>query len=149
GIDTTAIEQQEKGIAQTLSHQGEMVGERLRLRDQQKQLSQKLVEATADGAEMARGQASNAATSAGATQASIYDLMESHQGKAAENALDRLIDIDLEYYNQMKELRLSALRGQQMVMNLGNNQAQNNLAALETQLNATVRVLHGRQIRIE
>ena len=134
GFDTSAIEQQEKEIAQSLSHQGELVGERLKLRDRQQQLSQHIVEATADVAEMARGQASNAATSAGATQASIYDLIESHQGQAAEHALDRLIDIDLEYYNQM---------------NLGNNQAQNNLAALETQLNAAVRVLHRRQIRIE
>lgn len=149
GFDTSAIEQQEKEIAQSLSHQGEMVGERLKLREQQQQLSQQLVEATANVAEMARGQASNAATSAGATQASIYDLIESHQGQAAEHALDRLIDIDLEYYNQMNELRLSALRVQQMVMNLGNNQAQNNLAALENQLNAAVRVLHRRQIRIE
>ncbi|MDM3323247.1 TMAO reductase system sensor histidine kinase/response regulator TorS [Citrobacter sp. Cb080] len=148
GFDTSAIEQQEKEIAQSLSHQGELVGERLKLRDRQQQLSQHIVEATADVAEMARGQASNAATSAGATQASIYDLIESHQGQAAEHALDRLIDIDLEYYNQMNELRLSALRVQQMVMNLGNNQAQNNLAALETQLNAAVRVLHRRQIRI-
>nr|WP_256445277.1 TMAO reductase system sensor histidine kinase/response regulator TorS [Citrobacter sp. S46_ASV_140] len=149
GFDTSAIEQQEKEIAQSLSHQGELVGERLKLRNRQQQLSQHIVEATADVAEMARGQASNAATSAGATQASIYDLIESHQGQAAEHALDRLIDIDLEYYNQMNELRLSALRVQQMVMNLGNNQAQNNLAALETQLNAAVRVLHRRQIRIE
>lgn len=149
GFDTSAIEQQEKEIAQSLSHQGELVGERLKLRDRQQQLSQHIVEATADVAEMVRGQASNAATSAGATQASIYDLIESHQGQAAEHALDRLIDIDLEYYNQMNELRLSALRVQQMVMNLGNNQAQNNLAALETQLNAAVRVLHRRQIRIE
>ncbi|QBM22355.1 TMAO reductase system sensor histidine kinase/response regulator TorS [Citrobacter arsenatis] len=149
GFDTSAIEQQEKEIAQSLSHQGEMVGARLKLREKQQQLSQQLIEATADVAEMARGQASNAATSAGATQASIYDLIESHQGQAAEYALDRLIDIDLEYYNQMNELRLSALRVQQMVMNLGNNQAQNNLSALETQLNAAVRVLHRRQIRIE
>lgn len=149
GFDTSAIEQQEKEIAQSLSHQGELVGERLKLRNRQQQLSQHIVEATADVAGMARGQASNAATSAGATQASIYDLIESHQGQAAEHALDRLIDIDLEYYNQMNELRLSALRVQQMVMNLGNNQAQNNVAALETQLNAAVRVLHRRQIRIE
>ncbi|WP_212734832.1 TMAO reductase system sensor histidine kinase/response regulator TorS [Citrobacter sp. wls710] len=149
GFDTSAIEQQEKEIAQSLSHQGEMVGERLKLRDQQQQLSQQIVEATTDVAEMARGQANNAATSAGATQASIYDLIEGRQGQAAEQALDRLIDIDLEYYNQMNELRLSALRVQQRVMNLGNNQAQNNLAALETQLNAAVRVLHRRQIRIE
>lgn len=149
GFDTSAIERQEKEIARSLSHQGEMVGERLKLRAQQQQLSQQITEATADVAEMARGQASNAATSAGATQASIYDLIESHQGQAAEHALDRLIDIDLEYYNQMNELRLSALRVQQMVMNLGNNQAQNNLAALEKQLNAAVRVLQRRQLRIE
>lgn len=149
GFDTSAIEQQEKEIARSISHQGEMVGERLKLREQQQQLSQQIIEATADVAEMARGQASNAATSAGATQASIYDLIESHQGQAAEHSLDRLIDIDLEYYNQMNELRLSALRVQQMVMNLGNNQAQNNLAALENQLNAAVRVLQRRQLRIE
>lgn len=149
GFDTSAIERQEKEIARSLSHRGEMVGERLKLRAQQQQLSQQITEATADVAEMARGQASNAATSAGATQASIYDLIESHQGQAAEHALDRLIDIDLEYYNQMNELRLSALRVQQMVMNTGNNRAQNNTAALENQLNAAVRVLQRRQLRIE
>ncbi len=68
---------------------------------------------------LAQGQANNAATSAGATQAGIYDLIEQDQRQAAESALDRLIDIDLEYVNQMNELRLSALRVQQMVMNLG------------------------------
>lgn len=61
---------------------------------------------------------------AGATCAGIYDLIEQHQRQAAESALDRLIDIDLEYVNQMNELRLSALRVQQMVMNLGLEQIQ-------------------------
>lgn len=46
-------------------------------------------------------------------------MIEQDQRQAAESALDRLIDIDLEYVNQMNELRLSALRVQQMVMNLG------------------------------
>lgn len=57
-------------------------------------------------------------------EAGIYDLIEQHQRQAAESALDRLIDIDLEYVNQMNELRLSALRVQQMVMNLGLEQIQ-------------------------
>lgn len=149
GFDTSAIEQQEKEIAQSLSQQGEMVGERLKLRARQLQLTQNIVEATADVADMAHGQANNAATSAGATQAGIYDLIESHQGLAAEHALDRLIDIDLEYVNQMNELRLSALRMQQMVMNLGNSQAQNSRMSLENPLNAAVRILHRRQLRIE
>lgn len=57
-------------------------------------------------------------------KAGIYDLIEQDQRQAAESALDRLIDIDLEYVNQMNELRLSALRVQQMVMNLGLEQIQ-------------------------
>ncbi|MFQ7388405.1 MAG: hypothetical protein ACLRP3_05525 [Escherichia sp.] len=118
GFDTTAIEQQEQEISRSLRQQGELVGQRLQLRQQQQQLSQQIVAAADEIARLAQGQANNAATSAGATQAGIYDLIEQHQRQAAESALDRLIDIDLEYVNQMNELRLS-VRVQQMVMNLG------------------------------
>ena len=68
-------------------------------------------------------------------------MIEQHQRQAAESALDRLIDIDLEYVNQMNELRLSALRVQQMVMNLGLEQIQKNAATLEHQLNNAVKIL--------
>ncbi|MFO6485004.1 hypothetical protein ACLBR5_21855 [Escherichia coli] len=89
-------------------------------------------------------------TSAGATQAGIYDLIEQDQRQAAEIADPyRLIDIDLEYVNQMNELRLSALRVQQMVMNLGLEQIQKNAPTLEKQLNNAVKILQRRQIRIE
>lgn len=124
GFDTTAIEQQEQEISRSLRQQGELVGQRLQLRQQQQRLSQQIVAAADEIARLAQGQANNAATSAGATQAGIYDLIEQHQRQAAESALDRLIDIDLEYVNQMNELRLSALRVQQMVMNLGLEQIQ-------------------------
>lgn len=110
GFDTTAIEQQEQEISRSLRQQGELVGQRLQLRQQQQQLSQQIVAAADEIARLAQGQANNAATSAGATQAGIYDLIEQHQRQAAESALDRLIDIDLEYVNQMNELRLSALQ---------------------------------------
>lgn len=123
GFDTTAIEQQEQEISRSLRQQGELVGQRLQLRQQQQRLSQQIVAAADEIARLAQGQANNAAT-AGATQAGIYDLIEQHQRQAAESALDRLIDIDLEYVNQMNELRLSALRVQQMVMNLGLEQIQ-------------------------
>ncbi|MGU0044353.1 hypothetical protein ACVXHA_26900 [Escherichia coli] len=76
--------------------------------------------AAADGiARLAQGQANNATTSAGATQAGIYDLIEQISVRLLKVHSNRLIDIDLEYVNQMNELRLSALRVQQMVMNLG------------------------------
>ena len=149
GFDTTAIEQQEQEISRSLRQQGELVGQRLQLRQQQQQLSQQIVAAADEIARLAQGQANNAATSAGATQAGIYDLIEQHQRQAAENALDRLIDIDLEYVNQMNELRLSALRVQQMVMNLGLEQIQKNASTLEKQLNNAVKILQRRQIRIE
>lgn len=123
GFDTTAIEQQEQEISRSLRQQGELVGRRLQLRQQQRQLSQQIAAAD-EIARLEQGQANNATTSAGATQAGIYDLIEQDQRQAAESALDRLIDIDLEYVNQMNELRLSALRVQQMVMNLGLEQIQ-------------------------
>ncbi len=52
GFDTTAIEQQEQEISRSLRQQGELVGQRLQLRQQQQQLSQQIV-AAAD--EIARG----------------------------------------------------------------------------------------------
>ena len=141
GFDTTAIEQQEQEISRSLRQQGELVGQRLQLRQQQQQLSQQIVAAADEIARLAQGQANNATTSAGATQAGIYDLIEQDQRQAAESALDRLIDIDLEYVNQMNELRLSALRVQQMVMNLGLEQIQKNAPTLEKQLNNAVKIL--------
>ncbi|EEU9543380.1 TMAO reductase system sensor histidine kinase/response regulator TorS [Escherichia coli] len=149
GFDTTAIEQQEQEISRSLRQQGELVGRRLQLRQQQRQLSQQIVAAADEIARLAQGQANNATTSAGATQAGIYDLIEQDQRQAAESALDRLIDIALEYVNQMNELRLSALRVQQMVMNLGLEQIQKNAPTLEKQLNNAVKILQRRQIRIE
>ena len=38
GFDTTAIEQQEQEISRSLRQQGELVGQRLQLRQQQQQL---------------------------------------------------------------------------------------------------------------
>ncbi len=118
GFNTSAIARQEKEIAQTLGQQGTLVGEILTLRAQQQQLSRQIAEAAESIAAQAHGQANNAATSAGATQAGIYDLIESGKGDQAERALDRLIDIDLEYVNQMNELRVNALRFKQLIVTL-------------------------------
>ncbi|MBQ0269017.1 TMAO reductase system sensor histidine kinase/response regulator TorS [Providencia huaxiensis] len=149
GFNTQDIEQQEKEIAQSLSQQGELVGQRLKLRAAQQQLRRHIIAAAGDIAQMAHGQANNAATSAGATQVSIYDLIERNQGEQAQQALDQLIDIDLEYASQMNELRLSAMRVQQMVLNLGSNQPHRNMAELEKQLNSAVKILQRRQKYIE
>ena len=124
------------------------MGQRLQLRQQQQQLSQQIVAAADEIARLAQGQANNAATSAGATQAGIYDLIEQDQRQAAESALDRLIDIDLEYVNQMNELRLSALRAANGDES-GAGADPENAPTLEKQLNNAVKILQRRQIRIE
>lgn len=149
GFDTSAIAQQEMAITQSLGEQGELVGQRLQLRARQRQLSAQIAAAAGQIADLAKGQASNAATAAGATQAGIYDLIEQHRQAAAERALDRLIDIDLEYLNQMSELRLSALRVQQMIMVLEGESGRLALTAQEDRLAQALRILQRRQQRVE
>ncbi|MGG4663943.1 TMAO reductase system sensor histidine kinase/response regulator TorS [Providencia vermicola] len=149
GFDTSAIEQQEREIAKSLSQQGELVGQRLTLRNTQRQLRQRIISAAGEIAQLAHGQANNAATSAGATQVSLYDLIEEKRTSSAQAALDRLIDIDLEYVSQMNELRLSAMRVQQMVLNLSTLPLTPNTAELDNQLNQAVKILQRRQKYIE
>ncbi|WP_353242127.1 TMAO reductase system sensor histidine kinase/response regulator TorS [Providencia sp.] len=149
GFDTSAIEQQEKEIAQSLSQQGELVGQRLTLRNTQRQLRQSIISAAGEIAQLAHGQANNAATSAGATQVSLYDLIEEKRTSQAQAALDRLIDIDLEYVSQMNELRLSAMRVQQMVLNLSTLPFNPNASELDNQLHQAVKILQRRQKYIE
>ena len=56
------LEQQEQEISRSLRQQGELVGQRLQLRQQQQQLSQQIVAAADEIARLAQGQANNAAT---------------------------------------------------------------------------------------
>ncbi len=149
GFNTSAIARQEKEIAQTLGQQGTLVGEILTLRAQQQQLSRQIAEAAESIAAGAHGQANNAATSAGATQAGIYDLIESGKGDQAERALDRLIDIDLEYVNQMNELRVNALRFKQLIVTLKDAQGLSDAEDTDEKLNQLVKILSRRQQRIE
>ncbi|EBC2853549.1 TMAO reductase system sensor histidine kinase/response regulator TorS [Salmonella enterica] len=144
GFNTSAIARQEKEIAQTLGQQGTLVGEILTLRAQQQQLSRQIAEAAESIAAQAHGQANNAATSAGATQAGIYDLIESGKGGQAERALDRLIDIDLEYVNQMNELRFK-----QLIVTLKDAQTLSDADETDEKLNQLVKILSRRQQRIE
>ncbi|ACR67545.2 TMAO reductase system sensor histidine kinase/response regulator TorS [Edwardsiella ictaluri] len=149
GFDIDTIARQETEITRSLGEQGTLVGQRLQLRLRARALSAQVAAAAEQIAELAKGQASNAATAAGATQAGIYDLIEQQRAAAAEQALDRLIDIDLEYLNQMSELRLSALRVQQMVMALESGRGRQALSEQEERLSQALRILQRRQQRVE
>lgn len=82
-------------------------------------------------------------------KAGIYDLIESGKGDQAERALDRLIDIDLEYVNQMNELRVNALRFKQLIVTLKDAQGLSDAEETDEKLNQLVKILSRRQQRIE
>ncbi|MBA0036539.1 TMAO reductase system sensor histidine kinase/response regulator TorS [Pantoea sp. BIGb0393] len=147
GFDTRAMAQLETANRQAIMQQGDVVHQRLQLTQQQHQLSDDIAAAAHRIADLAHGQASNAATAAGATQAGIYDLIEHQQRAAAGQALDRLIDVDLEYLNQMGELRLIALRVEQIVMTLKWYNGAPDLTAAP--LAELIQVLQRRQQRVE
>ncbi|PIF23929.1 two-component system, OmpR family, sensor histidine kinase TorS [Candidatus Pantoea floridensis] len=147
GFDTRAMVQLETANRQAIIQQGDVVHQRLQLTQQQRQLSDNIGAAAHRIVDLAQGQASNAATAAGATQAGIYDLIEQQHTAAAGQALDRLIDVDLEYLNQMGELRLIALRVEQIVMTLKRYNGAAEPA--ETPLAELIQVLHRRQQRVE
>lgn len=147
GFDTRVMAQLETAIRQAIVQQGDVVHQRLQLTLQQRQLSEEIAAAAHRIADLAQGQASNAATAAGATQAGIYDLIEHQRSAAAGQALDRLIDVDLEYLNQMGELRLTALRVQQIVMALQRYSGATEQGA--SPLAELIQVLHRRQQRVE
>ncbi|WP_039045282.1 TMAO reductase system sensor histidine kinase/response regulator TorS [Plesiomonas shigelloides] len=149
GFDTTAIEQQEAEITSLLGKQGTLVGERLTLQLQRDNLREEIAQATSKIAELAKGQASIAATSAGATQAGIYDLVEQHQRDATLRALDQLADVDLGYLDQMIELRLSAMRVEKIINGLSDGQGDTLLSQQQQQLAQAVRILHRRHLRVE
>ncbi|MBI3311091.1 MAG: TMAO reductase two-component system sensor histidine kinase TorS, partial [Serratia liquefaciens] len=149
GFDMVVIEQQEADITRSLGLQGKLVGQRLGLRKQQRELSHEIMAAAARIAELAKGQLNNAATAAGVTQAGIYDLIEQHRNQAAGQALDRLIDIDFEYQNQMGELRLNAIQVERLILLLEKEWIERVPAELISRIGNYVRILQRRQERVE
>lgn len=149
GFDTAAIEQQESDITHNLGLQGELVGQRLGLRAQQHEFARNIMDAASRIAELAKGQLKNATTAAGVAQAGIYDLIAQNQSKAAERALDQLIDVDLEYQNQMEELRRNAIQIEHLILLLEKESTERAPAELISRIGDYVRILQRRQERVE
>lgn len=60
-----------------------------------------------------------------------------------------MIDIDLEYVNQMNELRVNALRFKQLIVTLKDAQGLSDAEDTDEKLNQLVKILSRRQQRIE
>ncbi|MEG0008568.1 MAG: TMAO reductase system sensor histidine kinase/response regulator TorS [Aeromonas sp.] len=105
------LHQLSQTIIGNLGQQGWLVGERLTLMAEGSALRTELVDAAGRVAELARSQMENAETVMVAGMGDLYRL----QGKQADAALDRLLEQDLDWLEQMTELRHRTLMQQQRI----------------------------------
>ena len=121
-----SLDQLGLAILGNLGQQGRLVGERLALQGQGEELRAELVAVAGRVAELARSQMENAQTVTVANIGGLYRL----RGEAARSALDTLLEQDLDWLEQMTELRHRTLMQQQRLEELWRAESRHRLDAL-------------------
>ncbi|MFQ2908040.1 TMAO reductase system sensor histidine kinase/response regulator TorS [Aeromonas allosaccharophila] len=140
GQGSTSLDQLSQSIIGNLGQQGWLVGERLTLMAQGEAQRARLVAAAGQIAELARSQMENAETVMVAGLGSLYQ----QQGTQAVRTLDRLLEQDLDWLEQMTELRHRTLMQQQRIEEMWRSEQQ---AQLQTLLHDGQRELAILQLR--
>jgi two-component system, OmpR family, sensor histidine kinase TorS len=99
-----------KSIIDNLALMGLLVGRQIRLQAQSDELTTKMLVATQQVDSLSQSQVSNASTIAVANVSRIYDLVESGDNQAVYNALDSLVEVDMDLSERLFELRFLALQ---------------------------------------
>ncbi|AHX59857.1 ATP-binding protein [Aeromonas media] len=126
GQGSTTLDQLSQSIIGNLGQQGWLVGERLTLMAQGEAQRARLVAAAGQIAELARSQMENAETVMVAGLGSLYQ----QQGGLAARTLDRLLEQDLDWLEQMTELRHRTLMQQQRIEEIWRSERQEQLQML-------------------
>nr|WP_272953482.1 TMAO reductase system sensor histidine kinase/response regulator TorS [Aeromonas veronii] len=126
GQHSTNLDQLSQSIIGNLGQQGWLVGERLTLMAQGEAQRARLVAAAGQIAELARSQMENAETVMVAGLGSLYQ----QQGAQATRTLDRLLEQDLDWLEQMTELRHRTLMQQQRIEEMWRSERQEQLQTL-------------------
>ncbi|MFQ1715145.1 TMAO reductase system sensor histidine kinase/response regulator TorS [Aeromonas veronii] len=126
GQGSTSLDQLSQSIIGNLGQQGWLVGERLTLMTQGEAQRARLVAAAGQIAELARSQMENAETVMVAGLGSLYQ----QQGAQATRTLDRLLEQDLDWLEQMTELRHRTLMQQQRLEEMWRSERQEQLQTL-------------------
>ncbi|MGE6146504.1 TMAO reductase system sensor histidine kinase/response regulator TorS [Aeromonas media] len=126
GQGSTSLDQLSQSIIGNLGQQGWLVGERLTLMAQGDAQRARLVAAAGQIAELARSQMENAETVMVAGLDSLYQ----QQGGLATQTLDRLLEQDLDWLEQMTELRHRTLMQQQRIEEMWRSERQEQLQTL-------------------
>ncbi|MFB2828271.1 TMAO reductase system sensor histidine kinase/response regulator TorS [Aeromonas jandaei] len=126
GQGSTSLDQLSQSIIGNLGQQGWLVGDRLTLMTQGEAQRARLVAAAGQIAELARSQMENAETVMVAGLGSLYQ----QQGGQAALTLDRLLEQDLDWLEQMTELRHRTLMQQQRIEEMWRSERQEQLQTL-------------------
>ncbi|ALP41039.1 TMAO reductase system sensor histidine kinase/response regulator TorS [Aeromonas schubertii] len=137
GARRARLEQLQLALIGNLGRQGLLVGERLSLEQQGLNLRETLVSDAGEVAELARSQMENAQSLLVAGMGELYGLT----GSAARVRLDTLFDRDLDWLEQMTELRHRALALQQRIEEMGRAASGNEVTALMRQTDQDLAVL--------
>ncbi|MGF1737011.1 TMAO reductase system sensor histidine kinase/response regulator TorS [Photobacterium satsumensis] len=106
----TQLETDVKNIVNNLAMLGVLVGRKLELTEQVRALNDTMTVATKQIDELSQSQVSNANTIAVANVSRIYDLVERDNKEAVFNALDSLVEVDMDLSERLFELRFLSLQ---------------------------------------
>nr|WP_277605151.1 TMAO reductase system sensor histidine kinase/response regulator TorS [Aeromonas sp. MR16] len=135
--DLAQLHRLSQTIIGNLGQQGWLVGERLGLMAEGSALRTRLVGAAGQVAELARSQMENAETVMVAGMGSLYGL----QGVPAHGVLDRLLEQDLDWLEQMTELRHRTLMQQQRIEEIWRSEQQPALQRLQQESRKALAIL--------
>lgn len=131
-----------KQITDKLLEQNELVRRRIHLHDQAAALSGDLLEAADQLTELSESLVANAASGATATSVGLYDVIETAKSPELPfQALDRLIEVDLDGMERMFELRVRSARVASFVAQLNREVRPPQISELEGALQENLDVL--------
>ncbi|MGR5140842.1 TMAO reductase system sensor histidine kinase/response regulator TorS [Photobacterium sp. DNB23_23_1] len=145
----TQLETDVKNIVNNLAMLGMLVGRKLELTDQVRTLNDTMTVATKQIDELSQSQVSNANTIAVANVSRIYDLVERGNKEAVFNALDSLVEVDMDLSERLFELRFLSLQVINMLDDSEQVSTINDLNKLKQRFEYAVSVIQQRVKSVE
>lgn len=143
------LEDDVKRIVDNLALLGLLVGRQIDLQSQLDQLTTAMTKATHQIDNLSQSQVANANTIAVANVSRIYDLVAANNKPAVYNALDSLVEVDMDLSERLFELRFLSLQ----VINMLDDSERiidiKSLVALKTRFNNAVNIISHRVKSVE
>lgn len=136
-------------IVQNLAQLGLLVGRKLQLAEQVEHQNQALTAATIQIDSLSQSQVSNANTIAVANVARIYDLVKQGDDQAVYQALDSLVEVDMDLSERLFELRFLSLQVINLLDDTSRVTNQEALDNLKQRFSYAVSVMHQRVKSVE